>query len=256
MAAMLWGLWEMRTVIPTLRHEIWFAGLAGEEAGQHGAHALAKEEQFSFVIAGEPTNLQIVHTHKGCTNLRIVTRGKAVHASQPESGENAIYKMAEVIRFIRQKMVPELHRHSHPILGRSTISVGTVEGGSKTNIVPDYCEATVDIRTVPTQNTPEFTERLTERLRVACPDVEVYAGHSPPLLTDPSHPTIGLLQNLGSRCVGAPWFCDAAVFARDGTPSIALGPGSIAQAHTKDEWIKQDDLEKGAEFFAKFLRLL
>jgi acetylornithine deacetylase/succinyl-diaminopimelate desuccinylase-like protein len=256
MAAMLWAFWEMRAIIPTLNHEIWFAGLAGEEAGQHGAHALANEEHFAFVVAGEPTDLQIVHTHKGCTNLRLVTRGKAVHAAQPELGDNAIYKMADVIRFIRQKLVPELHRHSHPIPGRSTISVGTVNGGSKINIVPEYCEATVDIRTVPSQNTPEFVDRLTERLRVACADVEVSAGYAPPLLTDPSHPIIGLLQNLGARCVGAPWLCDATVFARDGTPAIALGPGSIAQAHTKDEWIRVADLEKGAEFFARFLRLL
>src|SRR5581483_8907170 len=100
-----------------------------------------------------------------------------------------------------------------------------------------------------TQNTPEFTDRLTERLRVACPDVEVAAGHSAPLLTDPAYSIIGLLQNLGARCVGAPWFCDAAVFARDGTPAIAMGPGFIAQAHTKDEWIGIENLEKGAEFF-------
>ncbi len=256
MAAMLWALWKMREKIPHLRHEIWFAGLAGEEAGQHGAHALAKEEKFDFVIAGEPTDMQIVYTHKGCTNLRLVTRGKAVHSSNPDAGDNAIYKMAEVMRIIRQKLVPEMRRYSHPVLGHSTISVGTINGGSKTNIVPEFCEATVDIRTVPSQNTPEFTTRLTERLKVACADLEVAAGHSPPLLTDPAHPIIGILQNMGARCVGAPWFCDAAVFARDGTPSIAMGPGFIAQAHTQDEWIEVDRLEAGAAFFAKFLKHL
>ena len=114
----------------------------------------------------------------------------------------------------------------------------------------------MDIRTVPSPKTAEFLERLPERLRTVCADLEVNAGHSPPLLTDPAHPIIGLLQNLGSRCVGAPWFCDAAVFAQDGTPAIALGPGSIAQAHTKDEWINVKKLEKGAAFFVKFLQLL
>jgi acetylornithine deacetylase/succinyl-diaminopimelate desuccinylase-like protein len=256
MASMLWGLHAIGPRVAKLGYEIWYAGLVGEEAGQHGAHALAKEEHFDFVVAGEPTSLDVVYTHKGCTNLRLTTRGKAVHAARPELGENAIYKMAEVIRFINQKLVPEMRRYSHPVLGHSTISVGTITGGSKTNIVPDICEATVDIRTVPTQNTPEFTERLTERLRVACSDLDVRAGHSTPLLTNPSHPVIKVLESIGAKPVGAPWFCDAAVFARDGTPAIALGPGSITQAHTEDEWIEIDALERGGAFFAQFLASL
>lgn len=256
MASMLWALKTMAEKLPTLGYEIWFAGLAGEEAGQHGAHALAKAERFDFVIAGEPTKLQTVYTHKGCTNLRLTTRGTAVHSSRPEQGENAIYKMSEVVRLIRHKLVPEMRRYQHPVLGHSTISVGTISGGTKTNIVPDLCEATVDIRTVPSQNSPEFINLLKERLMVACADLEIAAGHSPPLLTNPDHAVIRLLGSLGSKCTSAPWFCDAAVFARDGTPAIALGPGSIEQAHTKDEWIETADLEEGAEFFAKFLTSL
>ena len=60
----------------------------------------------------------------------------------------------------------------------------------------------------------------------------------------------------GAELAGAPWFCDAAVFAAAGCPAIALGPGSIAQAHTCDEFISLEDLEKGAEFFLGFLRSL
>jgi acetylornithine deacetylase/succinyl-diaminopimelate desuccinylase-like protein len=75
-------------------------------------------------------------------------------------------------------------------------------------------------------------------------------------LTDPAHPVIRLLESVGARCVGAPWFCDSAVFARDGTPAIAMGPGFIAQAHTKDEWIEQANLDSGTEMFQRFVRLL
>lgn len=256
MAAMLWALSAMREQLDSLPFEIWFAGLAGEEAGQHGACALAEEEQFDFVIAGEPTSLQVVNTHKGCTNLRLVTRGLAVHSSQPSMGENAIYKMATVIRFIESNLATELRKAEHPILGHSTVSVGTISGGSKTNVVPDYCEATVDIRTVPMQDTPEFLDQLRATLRTACPDLEIAAGHAAPLYTSPDHPIIQTLRTLGAECAGAPWFCDAAVFARKGTPAIALGPGSIAQAHTKDEWISVQELERGVEFFKAFLRAL
>jgi acetylornithine deacetylase/succinyl-diaminopimelate desuccinylase-like protein len=76
------------------------------------------------------------------------------------------------------------------------------------------------------------------------------------MLTDTSHTMIRLLQQCGSSCIGAPWFSDAGVFAAAGMPAIALGPGSIAQAHTRDEWIAVEDLEKGVAFFRDFLSRL
>ena len=257
MAAMLWALRELRHELPKVGAEVWFAGLAGEEAGQHGAKALAAQESFDFVIAGEPTNLNVVHTHKGCTHLRLITHGHASHAARPELGENAIYKMADVVRLIRDGLARELSLNPDPILGACTISVGTIQGGSKTNIVPDRCEATVDIRTLPDQDSPEFLPHLRRRLLGVCPDLEIEVGQSQPLWTNPAHPLIaGLCAALGAKCVGAPWFCDAAIFAAGGTPAIALGPGSIAQAHTEDEWIEIAELERGVDFFTRFLAAL
>jgi acetylornithine deacetylase/succinyl-diaminopimelate desuccinylase-like protein len=63
------------------------------------------------------------------------------------------------------------------------------------------------------------------------------------------------VQN-GASLTGAPWFCDAAFLASAGIPSIAIGPGSIGQAHTKDEFIAVDDLEAGAAFFIRYLESL
>ena len=74
-----------------------------------------------------------------------------------------------------------------------------------------------------------------------------------PLDTDAAHPLIRALEANGNRCVGAPWFCDAAVFAKAGIPAVAVGPGSIAQAHTADEWIAIEDLRRGVEFYRAFL---
>ena len=251
-AAMLWALREEREFLADLPFEIWFAGLVGEEAGQHGAKALAAEERFDFVMAGEPTSLDIVHTHKGSCWIQIETRGRAAHASQPGSGDNAIYKMCEAIDCLRRKAAPRLAEKSDPVLGTSTLSVGTIHGGSKVNIVPDFCRASVDVRIIPGMD-PSFIPDL---LRKVVPDAEVTMKRSEPLFTDPAHPMIGRLQALGSSLVGAPWFCDAAVFAAAGCPSIAIGPGSIAQAHTADEFISVADLEQGAEFFLRFLRSL
>jgi acetylornithine deacetylase/succinyl-diaminopimelate desuccinylase-like protein len=74
MTAMLWALRQSLDRLPFLSHEIWFAGLMSEETGQHGAKALAAEEHFDFVIAGEPTGLDVVHTHKGALWLTLTTR--------------------------------------------------------------------------------------------------------------------------------------------------------------------------------------
>jgi acetylornithine deacetylase/succinyl-diaminopimelate desuccinylase-like protein len=164
--------------------------------------------------------------------------------------------MADVVQFIRDEIAPEFEKVTDPILGHSTVSVGTISGGSKTNIVPDSCEATVDIRTVPSQNSPEFLESLKARLQAIAPGLEVSAGQATPLQTDGNHPVIAKLESLGAKCVGAPWFCDAAVFARHGVPSIALGPGSISQAHTEDEWIDIAEFERGVRFFRDFLAAL
>ena len=252
MAAMLCALSRIGDRIPALGHEIWFAGLMGEESGQYGAKALAAEESFDFVIAGEPTDLKTVHAHKGSLWVTMTAHGKAVHASAPELGENAIYRMSEALERIRREVIPELSRNEHSLLGRSTLSVGTIRGGSKTNIVPDHCEATIDIRLIP----GEDPLRVVQLIQNASPGIEVVHLGSAPLYTDPGHPLVAQLSTLGASPVGAPWFCDAAVFSAQGMPAVALGPGSIAQAHTADEWISVSDLEKGADFFEQFLRSL
>jgi acetylornithine deacetylase/succinyl-diaminopimelate desuccinylase-like protein len=254
MAAMLWALRESRDRLDALGHEIWFAGLCSEEAGQYGARALSEQERFDFVIAGEPTGLDAVVAHKGALWLTLTTRGRAVHAAAPERGENAIYKMADVLRCVRDELSATLGAAKHPLLGCATVSAGTVNGGSKINIVPDACTAEVDIRHVPGDDT--LLERVSARLRSVCADLEISHTSSKPMLTDVSHPVIQLLEGRGSKCVGAAWFSDAGIFSASGTPAIALGPGSIAQAHTKDEWIAVRDLDDGVAFFREFIARL
>jgi len=259
MAAMLWALLEMRVKIPALPFEIWFAGLVSEEAGQDGSKAFSAELRAdcdargvkAFAVVGEPTGLDIVNAHKGALWLTLTTRGRAGHASAPEKYDNAIYKMADVIRCIRDEIAPELKKTADPILGPPTISVGVCRGGSKTNIVPDACVAEVDIRTVP--NEPGTLAFVSKKLRAICPDIEIAPLVSPPLYTDPAHPLIGALVAAGGKCVGASWFCDAAIFAQAGIPAVAAGPGSIAQAHTADEFLAVADLQAGVEFYKRFL---
>ena len=256
MAAMLWALKESREKLPSLSHEIWFAGLMSEEADQHGSRALAAQERFDFVIAAEPTELDVVYAHKGSVFFNLRTKGVAGHASRPELGKNAIDQMLDVLAVIRTEFAAEFAEQHDPLLGASTLSIGTIRGGTKTNIIPDLCEASVDMRFVPGHYQPEIIQRFRKRLELVCPDLEISAIPAPPLYTDPEHPLILKLGECGAKPVGAPWLCDACFFADRGMPAVALGPGTILQAHTKDEHIAVADLEKGVEFFGKFLAKL
>lgn len=252
MAAMLAALRECRDILPGLSHEIWFAGLMGEEAGQQGAKALAARERFDFAIVGEPTQLQIVHTHKGEVWLTLRARGRAAHGSMPQNGENAIEKMMDTLEILRRELRDDFASQWDETLGAPTCNIGIIQGGSKINIVPDLCEARVDIRTIPGQDLSPFLDSLAKRF----PGLEIGRKISSPLWTDPAHPLVGTLESCGSHCAGAPWFCDAALLSAAGTPAVALGPGSIEQAHTADEWISVADLEAGVAFFRRFLQSL
>jgi acetylornithine deacetylase/succinyl-diaminopimelate desuccinylase-like protein len=256
-SAMLCALWELRAELARLQHEIWFVGLMDEEAGNSGATAAAAEFQGAdFALVGEPTQCDIVNTHKGVTWLLVTTKGHSAHAATPQLGENAIYKMADVLRCVRDELAPSLAQHRDPVLGVPTASAGVVRGGSKVNIVPEACTLELDLRTVPAQDQAKLVEEVRARLRGAVADVQVeLIRKHQPLYTSPAHPCVQALIAAGGRCVGAPWFCDGSLLASaGGIPSVAAGPGDIAQAHTADEWLAEEDLRRGVRFYADFLR--
>jgi acetylornithine deacetylase/succinyl-diaminopimelate desuccinylase-like protein len=257
MAAMLWALHECRDLLPHLTHEVWFAGLMGEEAGQDGAKALAAREKFDFVVVGEPTSLDVVFKHKVDMTARIVAKGRAAHSSCPERGENAITKLATGLLSLDKALTAFFNKISDPVLAHPTFSIGTIRGGTKFNIVPDHAEAVIDLRLLPSQWKDSDAREVFEVMRAACPGltIEKIAG-SEALDTDPGHPLIAKLVEAGGKPAGAAWFCDAAIFSSAGTPAVAAGPGSIAQAHTEDEFIEVAALEQGVELFKKFLHSL
>ena len=257
MAAMLWALRESRDLLPRLTYEVWFAGLMGEEAGQDGAKALAAEEEFAFVVVGEPTDLDVVYKHKVDVTARITATGRSAHSSCPERGENAIIKLAAGLLSLQEALTASFAAIEDPVLGHPTFSIGTIRGGTKFNIVPDHAEAVVDLRLLPAQWKDREAESVFQVMRAACPGLAVsrIAG-SEALDTDPSHPLVGKLIEAGGRPAGAAWFCDAAIFSSRGTAAVAVGPGSIAQAHTENEFIAVDDLEAGVDFFKRFLASL
>jgi acetylornithine deacetylase/succinyl-diaminopimelate desuccinylase-like protein len=257
MAAALWALKEWAESPARAPSDIhWtFLGLIGEEAGQEGSHAVAKSGFCSdLTLVLEPTSLAVVTAHKGALWMEIETAGVACHGSTPELGRNAIYAMRRVLAVIEEKMIPELATRVHPRLGATTANVGTIRGGSKINIVPDACRIELDCRIVPGVE-PEHLRTLLETiLRDVVPEVQVRVQrHATPLNTDEALPWVKKLGGVAHGFTTAPWYSDAAVLAHAGCPAVCVGPGSIAQAHTRDEFIAVRDLEEGADFFRRWI---
>lgn len=259
MAAMLWALHELREVIPQLPVEVHFVGFMSEESAQLGSQHFARQHgPYDFALVGEPTDLKTVYKHKGCLWADVHTTGVAVHGSIPEKGVNAIVKMAAMVQALDTEFRPLLKDHGGPddLLGPSSINLGMIRGGTRSNIVADHCVLRVDMRTTPGINRAGGALALLKDF-VTSKDATAWVEPLPetfPLDTDANNPFVQRLVQCGSELTGAPWFCDAAFLAAGGTPSIAIGPGNIAQAHTKDEYIAIEDLEAGVAFFIKFLK--
>ncbi len=260
MAAMLWALWELREEIADLPVEVHFAGFMSEETAQHGSRHFAKHHgvDYAFAVIAEPTNLQTVFKHKGCLWADVETFGLAVHGSRPEMGPNAIIQMAKLIKALDADFRKQLtDAGEDEWLGKTTLSLGMIKGGSRPNITADHCQLTVDIRFNPAiakQGGPLGQLETFVIANDATAKVTPRGETSPCLDTPAENPYVQSLVKAGAPLTGAPWFCDAAFLAEGGVPAVAIGPGSIAQAHTVDEWIEISELERGAEFFKAWLR--
>lgn len=257
MAAALWALrdWAQSPARAASDVHWTFLALMGEEAGQDGSIAVAKsgfESDLTLVL--EPTSLGVVTAHKGVLWMNVETTGVACHGSAPQNGKSAIYAMRRVLELIETKMIPELATRPHPRLGPVTVNVGTIRGGSKINIVPDACTIELDCRLVPGIEAEHLHALLAAVLRDVAPDARVIEQrHAAPLNTDESLPWVKKLGGVARGLTTAPWYSDAAVLGHARCPAVCVGPGSIAQAHTKDEFIALQDFEDGVDFFRRWI---
>ena len=242
--------------------EIIFAGLVDEEFGQAGSRALAaRGPRADLAIVGEPTRLRVVTCHKGDLWLGLETRGKAAHGARPELGRNAVHEMARIVQILETDYAAGLRRRSHPLLGHATVNVGTIQGGTQTNIVPPHCAITIDRRTLPGETETGVRHelrRLLERRRLKATLDSKKSAPCLPMETNAKLPLVmAFMRCAGQKQpAGVDYFCDASVLSAGGTPSVVFGPGDIAQAHTEDEWIALSSLERARNILVNFLRSL
>lgn len=242
--------------------EIIFVGLVDEEQGQEGSRYLARKRfHADLAVVGEPTRLALATAHKGSVWLNVETRGRSAHGATPWCGRNAVLEMARVVEALETDYAAQLARKKHPLLGAGTVSVGTIRGGTQTNIVPDHCIIGVDRRTLLGES--ERATRLAMSAFLKSRGLQAKVSNvklkpCPALETKTNLPLVQ--QFLGTlrqkRAVGLHYFCDAAVLAGGGIPSVVFGPGDIGQAHTADEWIAISQLERGHAMLLRFLKSL
>lgn len=252
MAAALWALrgWSRRRA--TREINVVFAATMGEEELSVGASALCRSGfNVDFAVVLEPTDLKVVHAAKGVVRLWVRADGRAAHGSTPERGRNAVYAMAPFLLRCRDVLAPGFARIRHPVLGAASLNLGVMRGGTELNIVPDACEIGLDIRTHPDFDYEKALKEIAaaaEGLRL-----DVYRC-GPSFSISRETPWLRSLAKIGNGFAAVPWFSDANVLNAHGIPAVAFGPGSIAQAHTADEFITLEALESGARAFEALLR--
>ena len=157
--------------------------------------------------------------------------------------------------------LPELG--CHPRCGHATLSVGVIRGGLSVNTVPDHCTIEIDRRLMPEETPDHAQQHLLEFLAEKVPP-ETFELDPPFMTAEPlSDADNGpLAQQLGDsirsvtgqwHSTGEPYATDAPYIARLGIPTVVFGPGSIEQAHTKDEWISEEQLGLAVEVLYHFV---
>jgi len=261
-AAMFSALCAVAREQPPAETEIIFAGLVDEESGQAGSRKLAAERfKADLAVVGEPTRLKVVTAHKGVLWLRLATTGKAAHGARPELGRNAVHAMARIVDALETTYAGQLRRRQHPLLGRPTINVGAINGGSQPNIVPSRCTISIDRRTLPGERDATVCKQIKALLKskgLSASFESLQGGPCLPLETSATLPLVSQFMSVARQRtpVGVDYFSDAAILAHGGIPSVLFGPGDIAQAHTPDEWISITSLENAERLLIRFLRSL
>jgi len=261
MAAMLSAFTRLVRERPRGSASLLLACTVDEEFTHTGSSRLAEtRHEAELAIVAEPTTLDLVHCHKGALRWTIRTKGIACHSSAPQLGSNAIYKMSKVLDLLEEHAEKLARSQPDPILGPPTLSVGRIEGGQSVNVVPDWCEIEIDRRLLPGEDAAtcietvrEMAEALFEgpgHLEFSQPWV-----HLPPLTAQASawiEPLCGAIETATGRrplVMGVPFGTDAGPLNAQGLPCVVFGPGDIAQAHTKDEWIDLEQVRLAAQAY-------
>ncbi len=256
-----------------LRRPLHLALSFDEEVGCLGAPLILADLKArgiapDYCIVGEPTNMTMVVAHKGIAVYRCRVHGKSAHSSLTTQGVNAISYASRLIGYVDELAEEISHRDDNDSLfdvPYSTLSVGTIQGGTATNIVPNLCEFTFDYRNLPHMTQDDIlapikakVAELSAQMQARAPEtgIELLQMEGVPAMTDNDN---GELQNLISALTGdderhkVAYATEGGQFTNAGIPTIICGPGSIEQAHKANEFVKLSEIERCDGFLQKLL---
>jgi len=225
------------------------------------------QHQPDVVIIGEPTELKLGIAQKGRAGIVVHAHGKSAHTSRPELGENAVYKMLEVVNRMRALPLP-----GDLDLGRAIIELTEIvsEPRPGAGFVPHTCHARFVERMLP----GESRTSVLEKWRGVCDEIPGIAIEFEELeqrcytgATLAMQDFIAgwraeetwvekLRQALSIETFAAPFGTNASVSAARGIPTLILGPGSIEQAHVVDEWMAVEELLAGERTYRNLIQRL
>jgi succinyl-diaminopimelate desuccinylase len=208
--------------------------------------------------------------HRGTLWLEVETRGRQSHGSMPSEGVNAIDKMLDLLQAIRLEILPGLEPVSrHPVMPpecrQSTLTVTMIQAGTKVNVVPASCRASIDWRLIPEQSVAaakESLEALCRRMKKLDPgfmcEVREIMSVEPTLVPGDTD-VVRAFQTAGGICLGRPMAFSVSpgsddqkfVVQKAGLDQcIVYGPGPLVVAHKADEFQPIDDLLTGTKIMA------
>ena len=269
-ASMLWALQKYSQGVDK-PNNIALLFVTDEEISKTGANSFvgAQLSQLPWkpvgVIVGEPTMCRLVVAHNGVLRWKIRTKGVAAHSSNPANGKSAISAMAKLILEFERIYCAETNA-IHLLTGRSACSINTINGGSAVNIIPSVCEIEIDRRILPGEDPLDVRKSIQavlDRISLANSSIEIET--SEPFIDFPLDPLSNVefaaqisksLDSLGfaDELLGVAYGTDASTYSIARLPAVVIGPGSIDQAHTKDEWIELQELDKAVVIYEQFMK--
>src|ERR1700733_6172828 len=217
--------------------------VVGEERNSAGAYHAAKDPRGSkYLINGEPTENQLALGSKGGLRYELVAHGKMAHSAYPQLGDSAIEKLLDALDAIRKVALPV-----DPVLGASTLNIGTIHGGRAPNVIPDEARAELFIRLVGDSDSTR---------RALAEAVSPWSERGVELNWVLEIPAIHLTAVEGLPTTVVAFTTDIPAFGGSWGQPLLFGPGTIHVAHTLEERVPKQQLLDAVEIYQRMVKQL